>query len=29
MLTFAIVGFILVALMVVPLFGNDRPVARY
>jgi hypothetical protein len=29
MLTFAIIGLILIALMVAPLFGSDRPVARY
>jgi hypothetical protein len=29
MLTFAIIGLLLVALLIVPLFGAERPVARH
>jgi hypothetical protein len=29
MLTLAIIGLLLVALLIVPLFGRERPVARY
>ncbi len=29
MLTFAIIGAVLAVLFVLPLFGSDRPVARY
>jgi hypothetical protein len=29
MLTFAILGLVLAALFVAPLFGNERPVARH
>ncbi len=29
MTTFAIMGGILLALFIAPLFGHDRPVARY
>lgn len=29
MITFAIVGLVLAILFLAPLFGSDRPVARY
>ena len=29
MLTFAILGMVLLALLFAPLFGNERPVARH
>jgi hypothetical protein len=29
MLTFLILGLVLAVLMIVPLFGTERPVARY
>jgi hypothetical protein len=29
MLTFVILGLVLAALLVAPLFGTERPVARY
>jgi hypothetical protein len=29
MLTFAIIGMVLAILFIAPLFGSDRPVARY
>ncbi len=29
MLTFAIIGVVLTVLFILPLFGSDRPVARY